>query len=376
MAKSAKKKGAAKSTSTTSITTSPQTSDVPKPWATAPSALEPFLSNLEQDHFYIVSVDNHDKAFKKRLFSVPLLLNIFLTIAVIYRAYTALPFYLDIFTQLLGHETANKVDIREQPRSEVFQSWLKRALTFLGDFILSRFVAKWPLEFFLGRNILGEEREAGPVSWRRAVTFQGQEVVVRKSRKWDHDIFQRETATGSGPRNTIEEVLASGSEMLLLRARIDPVVSRRFIQQKTGYQMLDRNWELYFSGMIEAHALIEDKTSKFDDFRTAVIVYAERWGWLIWEVWKDHEHGAGSQDSQKLQEIKNALTALGKENLFFRTIEVIQSQRSAPGPFTTERRDQAVRKIREEFEEQKLDFAHFWNMVGGIQNLPGLEIST
>ena len=332
------------------------------------------MSGLEQDHLYIASLDKHDKSFKRRLFTVPLFLNIFLTIAVVYRVYIALPTYLDILVQLLGHETATKVDIRELPRSAVFNVWLRRALMFLGDFVLIRFVARWPLDFFLGRNAFGEDREAGPVSWRRAVDFRDAEIVVRRSRKWDNAIFYKENLSGTGHINAIEDVVSEGLESTIFRDRVYPATARRFIQQKTGYQMLDRNWELYFSGMIEAHALVDAETNKLDDFRTSVLVYTERWGWLIWEVWKDHEQGVESEGSKKLQDIKDSLTALGKENLFFRMIEVIQSETSQPGSFTKEKRKICIGKIREEFDEQKLDFDGFWDLAGGIDAMPGLDV--
>ena len=372
MAKSAKKKSAPK-TPSTGFSSRPTTSDIPRPWINAPSNLDPFLANLETDHFYITSIDRHDKNFKRRLFMVPLLLNIFLTVVVIYRIYIAVPTYLDILVQLLGYETAQKVDIRELSRSTAFNLWLRRALMFLGDFFLLRFVAMWPIDFFLGRGALSGEAEAGPVSWRRAVNFRDQEIVVRRSRKWDRSIFYKDNMMGTGTINAIEDMLGEGVESGLFQERIRPATSRRFIREKTGYQMLDRSWELYFSGMIEAHALVDAESNEIQDFQTSVLVFVERWGWLVWDVWRDQEQGEFNEGSKRLQNIKDSLTAMGKENLFFRMIEVIQSETSQTGSFTSEKRDKAIEKMREDFEEQKVDFDAFWSHAGGISSMPGLE---
>lgn len=281
---------------------------------------------------------------------------------------------------------------------------------FAGDFLLFRFVGMWPWDFFLGKG-----GEASPVGWRRWVRFRDVEVVVRRSRRWDVPLFAKETSGEADMRGEVgkrdgvkEEWLQEGRQGKLFKERVLPAVDKNWVKNKTSYQMLDQNWDLHFSGMIEAQALVDAGKNKTSDFRTSVLVHTEKWGWLIWEVWREQEEGAEDEGTQKLQLIKNKLTAMGKENLFFRWIEVVQSETSQTGPFTAERyvhfkavpspfvsvsllgilahdetltpnshrQKKAVQKIREEFEDQGVDFEEFWESVGGVEGMPGMEIAT
>ena len=373
MARAGKKKPAANPSKHASSHTSAL--DIPEPWIRAPSSLDPFLANLPPDHVYITSIDKHDKAFKRRLFIVPLLLNIFLTILIAYRIYTSIPTYGGIFLSLLGYESPQKLDVRGLPRSEALAHWVRRAGMFLGDFILLRVVGLWPVEFFLGRGLFKGNEEAGPVSWRRAVSFRDTEVVIRRSRRWDQDIFHKESMSREGTQNVVEDVLRQGEGGQIFQERILPAVNAVFLQRKTGYQMLDKSWDLYFSGMIEAHALVDDKALDIGSFKTTVLVHTERWAWLAWEVWRGQEHDETSESSRQLQRIKDTLTKMGKENLFFRIIEVIQAETSIPGPFTSARREKAITKIRAEFEDQRVDFDDFLNAIGGMESMPGLGVT-
>lgn len=210
---------------------------------------------------------------------------------------------------------------------------------FVGDFLLFRFVGMWPWEFFLGKG-----EEASPVGWRRWNGFRDVEVVVRRSRRWDVPLFAKEGSGEADTRGKVEkrdgvkeEWLQEGQEGKLFKEKVLPAVDREWVRSRTSYQMLDQNWDLYFSGMIEAQALIDDSQNGADDFRTSVLVHAEKWGWLVWELWREHDEGAGDEATEKLQLIKNKLTVMGKEHLFFRWIEIVQSETSQPGPFTVER---------------------------------------
>ena len=39
------------------------------------------------------------------------------------------------------------------------------------------------------------------------------------------------------------------------------------------------------------------------------------------------------------------------------------------------RQKKAVQKIRMEFEEQGVEFEEFWESVGGVESIPGMEIA-
>lgn len=241
---------------------------------------------------------------------------------------------------------------------------------FMCDFVLVRFVGMWPWGFFWG--LAGEK---GPVGWRWGVWFRDVEIIVRRSRRWDLPLFVKEDGSGDLRGAIREQWLDEGKEGKIFVERVMPAVERGVVKGKTGYAMLDKNWDLFFTGMLEAHKLCDQRVHAVEDYRTQLLVHSERWGWLSWEVWRDHCDSAGDEGTRKLQRIKDKLTLMGKENLFFRWIEVVQSETSQAGPFTVEKQRRAVQKIREEFEVREVDFDDFWADVGGVESMPGMEIT-
>lgn len=344
--------------------------DIPPPFSPAPENLGEFLSTLSPDHIYITSLDSHPRDFKRRIFAVPLFLNIFLTIVVLYRFQHALPAYLSLIAAVLGYDNPAKINAKNTDGIELFKIGGKRALMFLGDFILVRFVGMWPRGFFLGMH-----GEASPVGWRRLVGFRAVEIVVRRSRKWDVSLFTKEDGMEELRGEVNRQWLKEGKKGESFNERVVPAVNKRYVKTKTSYLMLDKSWELYFSGMVKAHALVDEAQNKMEDFQTAVFVYSKSLGWLVWEVWREHDEGSGDEGTKKLQLIKDKLTVMGKENLFFRWIEVVQSETSQPGPFNAERQRKAIEKIKVEFEEQGVTFDEFWAGVGGLEDMPGMEIT-
>lgn len=241
---------------------------------------------------------------------------------------------------------------------------------FMADFVLVRFVGMWPWGFFFG---LGGE--AGPLLWRRRVGFRDVEIVVRRSRKWDLPLFVEDDGSGELRGAVKEQWLDEGKEGQVFAERVLPAVSQGWVKHKTSYMMLDKSWDLYFEGMIKAHEIVDGGLNKLDDFKTAVLVHSERLGWLSWEIWREHEDASEDEGTRKLQRIKDKLTLMGKENLFFRWIEVVQSETSQPGPFTVEKQKRAVQKIKDEFVDRGVDFDEFWKDVGGVESMPGMEIT-
>ena len=311
------------------------------PFNPAPPELSTFLETLtSKSHLYILHLDTHPRAFKRRVFTVPLLLNIFILVLLVYRLQSALPTYFNLLLSILGYDSPANVDKKDMGQLAMLGVSGERTLMFMGDFLLFRFVGMWPWEFFLGKG-----EEASPVGWRRWCGFRDVDVVVRRSRRWDVELFAKgKSKADEGMRGEVEkkegvkeEWLQEGRQGKLFQEKVLPAVEKDWVRSKTSYQMLDQNWDLYFSGMIEAQALVDQGKNKTDDFRTSVLVYTERWGWLMWEVWREHEEGVEDEGTKKLQLIKNNLTALGKENLFFRWIEIVQSETSQTGSFTGER---------------------------------------
>ncbi|KAK4696238.1 hypothetical protein P7C71_g1633, partial [Lecanoromycetidae sp. Uapishka_2] len=374
-----KPKRPAKPTAKPSTSTAFPTSSIPPPFVPAPPTLQAFLATLDHNHVYLTSLDRHDRDFKRRIFAVPLLLNIFLTILILYRLQFAIPYYLTIFASLLGYDTPAKIlgydtpvkiDVKNTDSLTLLGLGGERALRFLGDLILFRFVGMWPWAFFLGQSGL-----ASPVGWRRWVGFRDVEIVVRRSRRWDIPLFMKEDGSEEFLDGVKEEWLEQGKEGQVWRERVEPAVERQWLRNKTSYMMLDKSWDLFFQGMLKAHALVDEEQNKLEDFRTSLLVYSEDLGWLMWEAWKEHEDGTEDEGTRKLQLIKDKLTKMGKENLFFRWIEVVQSETSQPGPFTVQKQKKAIEKIRGEFEAQRIDFDEFWEDVGGVGSMPGMEVT-
>ncbi|KAI9876262.1 MAG: hypothetical protein M1830_006905 [Pleopsidium flavum] len=338
-------KRAAKSPSKPSIT-------LPDPFSLPFEILQPFLKTLDPSHIYITHVDSHPWTFKRRVFSVPILMNVVIVFLLAWRAYIALPAYAAIALATLGYDNEEKVDMSSTDWASLLWVIAKRALMFLCDWALFRFILPWPIDFFLGSP-------ENPVSWRRTVGFQDKEIVVRVSRKWDKTL----------PQDWVEKQKDGGGEMF--QERIMPAIDPGWVQGKTGYLMMDKSWDLDFAGMITAHQLVISGKASLEDFQKTVIVHSEPYGWLVWPV---HKLDAGSNEAgrQKIVAFKDRLTAMGKENLFFRWIEIIQYESTLPGGFTSDRQAVAMAKAKELFEAQGVDFERFWRDVGGMEGMPGL----
>ena len=278
-------------------------------------------------------------------------MNVVIVLLLLWRAQTALPTYVALILATLGLESSARVEVDKTNWGSLFSIATSRAVMFLMDWSLAKFIVPWPMDFFLGSP-------ASPVSWRRAVGFQDQEIIVRRSRKWDKEL----------PKDW----LAENSDGTVYQERIMPAIDREWVKAKTGYLMMNKSWDLDFAAMTLAHELMSQKSVNLSDFQKTVIVYSSDHGWLIWPVWKLDE-GSHEENRNKIVLFKDRLTAMGKENLFFRWIEVIQYESSQPGGFTAERQEEAMRKARDLFEAQGVDFDQFWKDVGGVQGLPEME---
>jgi hypothetical protein len=100
-----------------------------------------------------------------------------------------------------------------------------------------------------------------------------------------------------------------------------------------------------------------------------VLVNTDADGWLIWRVEDEDtaEARTRSAQSDQILAFKDKLTAMGKEDLFFRWVELIQYESTQPGGFTPERQRSAMLQAKELFEKENVDFARFWQEVGGME---------
>lgn len=234
-------------------------------------------------------------------------------------------------------------------------------LLFMGDFVLFRVVGPWPWTFFA-------ESPGNPVSWRWNVGFREEEVYVRQSRGWGAaDLLG--AAEGSSGK--------AGQESPFFKTRILPAVDAKRLKEKTGYLLMDANFDLDFYGMTAATQLLDRKDIVIEDLKKSVLVFVgDKDGkdgqWAIWDCSK-LDQGSETEARDKIIQFKDNLTEMGKENLFFKWVELIQYESNAPGGFTQERQVAAAEKAKKMFEDQGVDWEKFSQEIGGLDGMPGME---
>ncbi len=332
---------------------SPSTSlEPPTPFKRAPATLEPLLSKLQKAHVYITHIDTKPKDFKQKIFLVPVLMNVVIIGLIIWRIKSIGPFYLKICFSLMGKYNETTIDTAHISFNESLWELLRRTMTFMGDLLIYVFIWPWPRDFFAGRTI------GNPIAWRLAVGFRPQEIIVRRSRKWDRAIGNA-TEEGSGQDELFE----------IVRRAVDPI----WMAEKTGYLMLNKEWDLDWKSMIIATKMVDKKTLSVQDFKTTILVHNKEFGWMVIETAAAGGSAAEEEGRRKIVAFKDELTSLGRENLFFKWIELVQYESSRPGGFTPERQVDTMAKAKDMFEAQGVDFDKFWAKVGGMEGMPGMD---
>lgn len=255
----------------------------PLPYTVASSDLQPFLSTLDQSLAYILHVDSLPWQSKRRIFTVPVLLNITIAALLCWRAYAIIPTYLRMLLSMIGYTTSATVDVPSKTTYQLVQITLVRTLSFLFDFILFRFIAPWPWTFFL-------ERPGNPVLWRWRVGFRDREIIIRVSRRWGcEELLKGETKGDKNP---------------FFKVRVLPAIDKNYIRGKTGYLMMSKYWDLDFAAMVRATQLVDDGTMTLEHFEKTVLVWDEGLGWLAWPVHKIERQGAGEDVGKQLSAFK------------------------------------------------------------------------
>lgn len=259
----------------------------------------------------------------------------------------------------LGHPNEYTIHIKESSWGEIVRVVVWRAAHFLIDWVLVRIVAPWPYSFFL-------ERPGNPVLWRWRVGFRDSEVYVRVSRGWG-----KEDLLGASKEDD-----KRGGDSPFFKVRILPALDKERVRAKTGYLLMDGDWDLDFAVMMEATRLVDKGVLQEEQLEKSVLVWCgdeEGQGqWVIWECWKLDE-GAEAEQRKKIIVFKDRLTQMGKESLFFRWIEIVQYESSQPGGFTPERQVLAAEKAKQLFAEQGVDFDEFIKSTGSLEGMPGME---
>jgi len=356
-----KSKGKVKSKGNPNFThaTRLSSSQPPAPFSHASQNLEPFLSKLSTKHVYITSIDKMPWQFKAQIFAVPLIMNTVIIGVFLWRIWVMGPYYFMIFSSLMGNANETTMNVAYMTQREIGYAVASRALKFLADFMLYLVLWPWPRAFF------DPSDNNSPVAWRLSVGFKDQEITVRRSRRWDEILGNIVMEGGEG---------SEGGRLFLTNVR--QATSRAYMHDKTGYSMFNKDWDLDWRLMILATKMVDKKEMSLDDFKTTVLIYSREFGWVTFEAQvANGDSNKEAEGRKKILAFKDELTAMGKENLFFRWIELIQYESSRPGGFGPERQEVAMRQAQEMFEAQGVDFEKFWAKIGGMEGMPGMDHS-
>ncbi|KAF3483797.1 uncharacterized protein GIQ15_03121 [Arthroderma uncinatum] len=321
--------------------------DVPAAFTQAPSSLKSFLEPLSPKRIYLLHIDNHPPSFKLQIFLAHLAINIVIVAFILYRIYTGLYTYPDIFTALVGGDSPAKIDTSASSWGFLSSTIAWRTFNFLLDYFLATLFLPWPVRYLLG-----------PARCRLAVGFQSAEIIVRYSREWSESLQ---------PGTWIRDDEAA------MKERVIPAILPLRLQN-TGYLLIDADWDVDWDAIVKAHQLVKSEKLKIEDFQTSVLVHGgPSKGWLMWRV--DDEatvasgEGLPSAARDRIVAFKDKLTDLGKEDLFYRWVEIIQYESTHPGGFTPERQRSAMLEVRELFEKEGVDFDQFWKDIGGMEGV-------
>ena len=362
MARSAGKKAAKASTPATTppTLTSKPTAGLPAPFKHVPSSLQPIASTLPTNHVYLLHLDRTSVDLKRRVFLVPVLLNLTIVLGLCLRIYFAAPVYLQQIITIFGFETEYSVDTKSQPVGDLMSTVSSRFILIFIDYALFTILGSWPKEFLFGSKL---SRFVGPWEWRQKVWFKETEVIVRRGRNWDTPLLEGNDE-GTKTWSTQDE--------LTIMFKIEPAM-RPSCTGRSGLGLLDRDWDLDFKAMLDAHRMIKDGRLKMEDLEGVALVYYQK-QWLAWKIHEDAKLPAGNPEQEDvLQRFKDKLTSLGQEDVFFRWIEIMQYETSQLGAFTEGRRAEAVEELKKQLTGRGVDYDAFWKDIGGEKGLPGFD---
>lgn len=288
-------------------------------------------------------------------------MNLIITLGLCVRVYCAAPAYLEQIITIFGYDTAYKVDTSKANAGELMNTVTSRTMLLMLDYFIFVIIGSWPREFIFGSQAL---RFVGPWEWRRTLGFQDTEIVVRRGRKWDTPLL-----VGDIPD---QDKTWQVDEELTIRVKVDFAMRKPYIA-KTGYLLLDKDWDLDFKAMLDAHRLVERGTVQLQDLQDLALVFYQK-QWLVWRVHEEPVITAqvAAQDSV-LETFRSKLNDLGAEDVFFRWIEMVQYETSRPGGFTEGRQAEAMRELKKLLSSKGVDYAQFWDEIGGQAGLPGFS---
>jgi hypothetical protein len=334
------------------------TAAIPAPFEAAPAALAPFLDTLDPSTVYITHIDKHPAFFKRRIFMVPVVLNTVIAALLLWRAWVAYPMYCDIVLSFFGNPNETTIYYATSTWGTLVKKVAWRAVVFGFDWSLFTIVGPWPWSFFCDSG-------GSPIMWRVTCGFRDDEVYVRQSRGWGAEDLLGEAEGSSGK---------AGGDSPFFKTRILPAVDATRLREKTGYLLMDGDFDLDFGAMSLVAQLVDKKTVPISELRTSVFVWVgneDTGRWAVWNCGRLDED-AETEGRKKIILFKDRLTAMGKESLFFKWVELVQFESSAPEGFTLEHQTAAAAKAKTLFENEGVDFDAFIRDIGGLGAMPGM----
>ncbi|KAJ9165160.1 KRR1 small subunit processome component protein [Coniochaeta hoffmannii] len=333
-------------------------SSPPAPFKALPSSLEPFTTSLSKRHIYVTHIDTKPRSFKRKIFLVPVAMNLAVVLLFVWRVNYILPWYGALFLSTLGYTRDAAVLASSSSTSSLAAIVLRRAFTFLLDFLLIVFVWPWPVEFCFGMA------HSNPVTWRWKTGFRDREIYVRRSREWDAGVLDGAMAPGDG-----------AEKRALILSKVKPATDPLLLREKTGYLLMNGDWDLDWAGMIAATALVDENAVAPEAFERVVMLYSKEFGWVCLDRGSGEGKGPSKEEDERRRQVlafRDALAAVSKEDMFYRWIEIVQFEASQPGGFGPEKQVEVAGRIREMFAEEGINFDEFWREAVGSDTAEGL----
>ncbi|CAL8578092.1 hypothetical protein XPA_003893 [Xanthoria parietina] len=162
-------------------------------------------------------------------------------------------------------------------------------------------------------------------------------------------------------------------------AIIKTATAKPRLRSKSGMSLIDSEWDLYYSGIVAAHSLTSE-TSQWAELEKAgpvICVFDPACeAWRVWRPWDDDDSNQEEEGGSKLRLFKDLLTAMGREGLFFRWVELMQYETHSEGAFTEARREKAIAASRTLFAGVGVNWDEVIDGIGGLDGLPGMEITS
>lgn len=328
---------------------------IPKPYRKIPDSLSSFVEILDPEHVYVAHVDSKLPAFKRKIFLVPVALNLAVFSLFVLRLRYIAPYYKQLALAAAGNHVTG-ISLDTAALSWTALSWIifRRGFTLFLDLVLLIFVWPWPVEFCLGRT------HGNPCLWRWQVGFRDKEVYVRRSREWDRQLAGRDVLTDQAPRSQLATYVRNATSPVLLN-------------DKTGYLTMNGDWDLDWAAMVYAHKLVDAKALALDEFHLVVLLHHKEHGWLVLDTGSGVS--GGSKEDERRRQVfafREALVGLGKEDLFFCWIETVQFEATQPGGMTEEKQVAVAQKIRDLFQDEGINFDELWRESVGSDSLAGM----